>query len=224
MRSIRGIAIIMIGFTASLFLAACSMPVIGMLESAKRDPMVVFATVTINKTLTPLPSQTAGTQETPITLPTDDFPIPTLTFTPYPGDCQDVGDEAYEEKVLELINAFRVEHNLNELIMHEKLRAAARSHSHNMACLGFFNHTGRDGSSPFDRMEAHGYIFSMAGENIYAGMDQYDNPETAVNSWLNSSGHRQILLTEGFIHIGVGYRYLATSPYEGYVTADFGTP
>lgn len=66
------------------------------------------------------------------------------------------------------------------------LSRAAQKHSASMAYQDFFNHTGADGSSPFDRIINEGYRYSAA-ENIAAGQS---TPEAVLRSWMNSPGHR----------------------------------
>jgi hypothetical protein len=64
------------------------------------------------------------------------------------------------------------------------------------------SHTGSDGSSPFERMEDAGYPVSARGETVGAG---YATPAAMVQGWMNSSGHRAILLGSAYRHVGVGY-------------------
>ena len=123
-----------------------------------------------------------------------------------------------------LINQERQAHGLAPLTMQANLRAAARAHSEDMACNGFFSHTGSDGSTPADRVRRFGYTFSYLGENIYAGNGPYNSPQAAFDAWMNSPPHRENMLNPNFIHVGIGYRYLSNSPYGSYWTADFGHP
>lgn len=54
------------------------------------------------------------------------------------------------------------------LAFNEKIIKAARDHSDWMVETGIQDHTGRNGSSPFDRMNAAGYTgWNSAGENIF---------------------------------------------------------
>jgi uncharacterized protein YkwD len=91
-----------------------------------------------------------------------------------------------------------------------------------MACNNFFSHTGSNGSSPFSRMVAAGYSYSLASENIYAGTGA--SASSTFQAWMGSSGHRDNMLHPDIVHIGIGYAYTATSTYGAYVTANFGKP
>lgn len=111
----------------------------------------------------------------------------------------------FEEQVMALTNQERLAHGCASLTMNARLRAAAEGHSEDMAVNDLFSHTGSNGSSPADRIQAQGYSYSTWGENIAAG---YASPESVVDGWMNSEGHRANILNCGFIHIGVGYYYL----------------
>lgn len=121
---------------------------------------------------------------------------------------------------MQLINNQRANNGLPPLRVDSRLVQAARRHSQDMANNNFFSHYGSDGSSPFDRIRDAGYSFRTAGETIAGG---YISPESAVNGWMNSPGHRAILLGN-YDDIGVGYVYKANSTYRYYWTADFAIP
>ncbi|MCI5120972.1 MAG: CAP domain-containing protein [Candidatus Electrothrix sp. AUS4] len=131
----------------------------------------------------------------------------------------------FEEQVVALTNQQRQAYGCAPLTMDTRLRAAAAGHSKDMAVNDFFSHTGTGNTSPFDRIYAQGYSFSRAGENIAAG---YTSPESVVNAWMNSEGHRANILNCGFIHIGVGHYYLQNDTgnvnYGHYWTQVFGSP
>jgi uncharacterized protein YkwD len=126
---------------------------------------------------------------------------------------------------LGLINAERQDQGLAAYSMQSQLQAAARLHSADMACNGIFGHTGSDGSSVRDRVERQGYSWSWIGENIYATSNHSSSaPQQAFDWWMNSAPHRANLLSPNYIEIGIGYVYLAGSPYGGYFTAVFARP
>lgn len=53
-----------------------------------------------------------------------------------------------------LVNAFRAYHGQRILSWNDKLATSARLHSADMAANHYFDHTGRNGSQPWDRVEA----------------------------------------------------------------------
>jgi uncharacterized protein YkwD len=130
----------------------------------------------------------------------------------------DTGLAAFEAKVLELTNAFRVANGRSPLANDAKLNAAAEDWSQSMANGDFFRH-----STP-DQVEEQGYDWRAWGENIAAG---YATPEAVVNGWINSPGHRANMLSSNFEEIGIGYHYLANDAgsvnYHHYWTQVFGT-
>lgn len=104
------------------------------------------------------------------------------------------------KEVIELTNKERQRFGLAPLEENKKLNKAAQGHSKNMALDDFFAHTAPDGSSPGDRIEKTGYKGAYWGENIAAG---YSTPESAVEGWMDSDGHRAGILRSSALEIGV---------------------
>ena len=105
------------------------------------------------------------------------------------------GTREYENafRVLELVNESRAENGLPPLRMDADLMDAAMLRAAEAMVL--FSHTRPDSSIAFTACN------KMNGENIAAGQS---SPETAMNSWMNSQGHRENILRDGFQTIGVG--------------------
>lgn len=109
-------------------------------------------------------------------------------------------DQKTEQKMLALVNEERVKIGLKPLIWDEKLAEVARKHSRDMFERGYFSHENLDGLSPFDRMEAGGVSFKVAGENIaYAA-----SVDLAHGGLMRSPGHRANILEEDFGTVGIG--------------------
>src|SRR5450756_1388574 len=108
--------------------------------------------------------------------------------------------------ILSRINTLRVQNGLLPLALSSSLSAAAQRHSEDMAATGNVDHTGSDGSTPLNRIQAAGYghwrDFSYYGENIYGG--QSDTVEIAWNFWINSSPHLKNLLNTHYREVGIG--------------------
>lgn len=132
---------------------------------------------------------------------------------------------SFAQQIVELTNQERARAGCGPLRVNVQLVQAAQGHSEDMAFNDFFSHTGSNGSSPWDRMEAAGYRWREAGENIAAG---YTTPQAAMNGWMNSEGHRNNILRCSFEEIGVGYIYRQNDPgavtYRHYWTQLFGRP
>jgi len=134
-------------------------------------------------------------------------------------------DGSYEEQVIIITNQERLNHSCEPIVMDDRLQLAAEGHSQDMAINDYFSHNTPDGTTPWDRIRAQGYSYSLAGENIAAG---YPSPESVVQAWMNSDGHRMNILNCGFRDIGVGYYYLKNDTgdikYRHYWTQVFASP
>jgi hypothetical protein len=115
------------------------------------------------------------------------------------------------------------------LAPNQSLMLAARHQSEDMAKQNLFQHATVPGSAyynptnqpnPWDRMQAEGYSWNYAGENIAAG---YSGAEAAYVGWWNSTGHRQNMYNSALREIGDGYFYWSASTYQRYYTMDLGS-
>lgn len=184
-------------------------------------------TVTLTPSLTPIPSLTL----TPSVTPSGEAP-PTATFTASPPptatgypDCSPSGDSSFESALWTLINAERESEGLPTYVQQSQLQAAARIHSTDMACNGFFSHTGSDGSKEEDRVDAQGYAWTSVEENIYATGDTTRGaPQLAFNFWMASAPNRANILHDELTDIGIGYIHEPDSPFGGYFSVVFARP
>jgi len=139
------------------------------------------------------------------------------------------------EDLVEEINQARWENGgLPPLKLQSDLQAAAGAHCQDMAVDNYFAHDSYDcvgGSIEFDRTwvaRVSDYYsgWSILGEILAAG---YPTVEAAVQGWLNSPGHRNILLSTNYTEVGGGH-YSYSGPlsctqnthYADYWGADFG--
>lgn len=99
-----------------------------------------------------------------------------------------------------LINEERRKNGLGPLRVDARLIESARRHSADIASIRQCTHFGSDGSNPFDRMRDAGYPRPY-GEVVACG---FQLPENVVNAWMNSPGHRAILLCGPCSDIGIG--------------------
>jgi uncharacterized protein YkwD len=122
--------------------------------------------------------------------------------------------------VVGLTNTERAKAGCRPLTVNATLTAVAQAHSQDMATNDYFDHNSKDGRTPFDRMSAAGYRYSIAAENIAAGQR---TAQDVITAWMNSPGHRANILNCGLTEIGVGYATASSSQYGVYWTQDFGT-
>ncbi len=171
-------------------------------------------TVPVNL-VTPTPTRlppTANPNETPT-------PSGNPSPTPAGGACAYTENEDFVNALLPLINNARREQGLPELHLNEKLSQAAMEHSIDMACNSLLSHTGSDGSSPPQRVEAHGYAASLVIEDIFAQPPQYGgDAQAAFDWWMDDPPHREDLLNADVTEIGIGYAYYEDSALGGYFT------
>jgi len=98
-----------------------------------------------------------------------------------------------------LINQERTSRGILAVKEDVRLHSAALRHSKDMADNNFCGHTGSDGSSPSQRVTEAGYNWRGTGEIVACG---YTSAEGVVNAWMNSSGHRAIILDSRYTDIG----------------------
>src|SRR5205814_1609207 len=94
----------------------------------------------------------------------------------------------------------RLDEVARQLAQGAELRAA--QYARDMATYGYMDHTGRDGSSPEERITRSGYRWRETGENLASGIMR---PEDAVAGWLRSPEHCANLMDPAFRHMGVAY-------------------
>lgn len=108
------------------------------------------------------------------------------------------------------------------LSWNDKLTQAATGHSVDMMSNNFFSHTGSNGSTLAQRIEAAGYSWSSIGENIAAGQTSIN---TVVDGWVASPGHCANIMNPQFQHVGVAcVRGAAGNTYSTYWTMELGRP
>ncbi|MFI9005630.1 CAP domain-containing protein [Actinosynnema sp. NPDC053489] len=124
--------------------------------------------------------------------------------------------ELAEAKVVELTNGERAANGCPALAADDRLAAAARAHSADMAAQNYFDHVSKDGRSFVDRVKAAGYP-APGAENIAAGQR---TPEAVVKGWMDSPGHRANILNCKLKALGVGMA--RGGSYGIYWTQNFG--
>lgn len=123
----------------------------------------------------------------------------------YPGQKITIPDappyKAMEDEVIRLVNNERQQRGLSPLAYDWQVARVARIKSRDMIENNYFSHTSPVYGSPFNMLKAFNIRYSAAGENIAYGQR---SAWEVVNSWMNSPGHRQNILSGNFTKIGVG--------------------
>ena len=129
-----------------------------------------------------------------------------------------------EKAVVRAINRQRAKHGLSNLRSSRRLARAADYHSWEMLDADYFAHESRDGG-PFDERVRRFADHRALGETLaMVGRCGNGSPRRIVRMWMNSPGHRAILLDGTYRRVGVGKRTGKLGDDRVCViTADFGS-
>ena len=109
---------------------------------------------------------------------------------------------ARESRVFDLINSERRRQGLPALVYNPRLDRMAKIQAQNMAHFQKMAHVLPESSLPTltDRAHYVGYPFGRLAENVAFG---FPNPETAVDGWMGSRGHRNNILNGEVVETGI---------------------
>jgi uncharacterized protein YkwD len=146
--------------------------------------------------------------------------LPILTVSATAGAKPRV--DAKERAIVRAINRERARHDLAKVRSNRRLARAADFHSWEMLDADYFAHESRDGG-PFDARVRRFVSYRSIGETLaMVGRCGKGSARRIVRMWMDSPGHRAILLSSAFRRVGLGKR---TGEYGGsracMVTADF---
>ncbi len=138
----------------------------------------------------------------------------------------------FELELFEITNQKRIENGVQPLVWDDRLHSIAKNHSQDMAEKNYFNHNNLDGMSAFDRgnnayyeceKERESIMYEGISENIsQMGLERKNyesiDEETIVDGLMNSSEHRENMLDNAYIKIGIG---IAINENHLYTTQNF---
>jgi uncharacterized protein YkwD len=111
-----------------------------------------------------------------------------------------------ELRMVDVLNADRAKAGLVPLRVDTRLMTIARNRSNDMSAKNYFSHTQPDGRDIFDLIAAAKITWYGAGEII--AWNNYPTLETSIQAantgWLNSSGHRPLIMSASYNYVGVG--------------------
>jgi uncharacterized protein YkwD len=105
-------------------------------------------------------------------------------------------------RMIQLVNAERVEAGCDPLEVDSRLNRAAQRHAADMATEGYFDHTSPDGSTMSGRF-AEADVSGSTAENIAWG--NAGDPDAVVAALMGSPSHRDNILDCDFTRTGAGY-------------------
>ena len=117
--------------------------------------------------------------------------------------------EAVEQATLCLVNQERARDGEPPLQVNADLSQAAEGHSKEMVADNYFAHISPSGETPFQRIEASGYIPNdqvgyTLGENIAWGTLYLATPKAIVAAWIASPEHLANILNAAYTETGMG--------------------
>jgi len=107
--------------------------------------------------------------------------------------------QALADEVHRLTNIERANLGLSQLGRNQALTQTALVRANEI--VTFFSHTRPNGSECFTAFEENNVQYRHAGENLAAGQR---SPAEAVQSWMDSPGHRENIVNINFGQMGVG--------------------
>ncbi len=124
--------------------------------------------------------------------------------------------DALVDEIAASVNATRRANGESTLRMNRRLGRAAAAHACDMMEHDFFDHQGTDGSTVLMRVENTGYRQCLVGENLAWG---YPESARIVREWMQSAGHREIMLHPRIEEFGIGISQGENGPYWVMVVA-----
>ena len=159
----------------------------------------------IPKPVTPTPTPTTKPEQPTVTpKPTETpkptaTPKPTETPAPTPSPKPVANPEQMAQEVYNLVNAERVKAGYTPLQYHNGLQQAAMLRAKEISIK--FSHDRPDGTESSTAIFEAG-VGCASDENIARG---YPSPESVVQGWMNSLGHKAAILRKSSTHIGIGF-------------------
>lgn len=133
--------------------------------------------------------------------------------------------EMSTSELLAATNAQRAQNgSLVALKLNTKLASAAQTKANDMVARDYWSHNTPDGKEPWTFIDATGYEYLKAGENLAYG---FDNSDDTVIGWMNSPSHRANILDTSYREVGFGFVNGASyvgSGQETIVVAMYGNP
>lgn len=112
--------------------------------------------------------------------------------------CSGLGVEECE--VFNLINQQRTSRGIPQLKVLSNCQQLAKDHAVDMVTRGFFSH-----DSPTETFSQRVGRYQLSGGWVGENIAMNSDGASAVNQWMNSTGHRNNILNSNYRSTGVGY-------------------
>jgi uncharacterized protein YkwD len=139
--------------------------------------------------------------------PTEAPPPPPPTATPVPPQppAAPVSLAGLEQQMFAAHNAERASNGVAALQIDATLTQLARTRAQDMASKNYFAHTSPTGQTAFSLLNASGYVYTLAGENL--ARNNYPDDQSvsvAMSGFMASPAHRVNVLEPKFSRVGIG--------------------
>lgn len=105
-----------------------------------------------------------------------------------------------QAEIIRLTNVERSKVGAPAVVENSLLNQAAALKAQNMFAEDYWAHYSPSGKSPWYWFDQVGYAYILAGENLAR---DFDTSQGVINGWMNSTSHRENMLTPGYKHIGI---------------------
>ncbi len=129
--------------------------------------------------------------------------------------------DAEEIEFARLLNEHRAAHGLAPVSLAPSLHRAAAWMAEDLATRAQLTHTDSLGRDPFQRVQDCGYPIRGSGE-VLAGGTERDTAAEAMEAFLKSPPHVEVMLSPEFLQAGVARVYAPGSRLTWYWAVDYG--
>ncbi len=116
-----------------------------------------------------------------------------------------------QSEIISLTNSERAQNKIAVLAENTLLNQSAQAKADDMATKGYFAHNSPDGTQPWSWIDAAGYDYQYAGENLAV---RFVDSKDVVVGWMASPTHRANIVKPAYTEVGVG---IAQGMYKGQI-------
>ncbi|MDX1535553.1 MAG: CAP domain-containing protein [Candidatus Spechtbacterales bacterium] len=153
----------------------------------------------------------------------EEFKRENISSNPLLGPKEEKASMLTRQGIVDWTNRWREDLLLPHLATSERLNTSAQLKAEDMAERDYFAHETPTGENVDDFAEEAGYEYILIGENLALG--NFKDNKALVQAWMNSPGHRENIVHDGYTEIGIG---LTRGVYEGsevwFAVQHFGKP
>lgn len=131
------------------------------------------------------------------------------------------GASVNPQEALSMLNSYRGRQGLSQLVLSDKLTAAAQDQADAMAAADKVSHTLGKDRTLIKRLHKADYEPDIAVENISAG---YWTLAEAFSGWRDSRGHNANMLRKGVTEMGIATQYRPDAKYKVFWTLILAKP